>query len=112
MMWNIVKNFVDPRTAEKLVVLKSAEVYSTLEKCIDHVNIPKQFGGEFVFQNGMLHDLDEGIRQTLSWINSESSLPPGPLKWIEDGEDRKAIATGCVGGIERTEEIAVLRKLK
>ncbi|GAB1198708.1 hypothetical protein APSETT444_008036 [Aspergillus pseudonomiae] len=110
MIWNVVKGFVDPRTAEKLVILKSDQVYSTLEKCMDHINIPKQFGGEFVFQNGMLPDLDEGIRQTLFWVDSKSCLPPGPLKWVQDGENRKAIATGAVGGIERAEEIAVLKK--
>ncbi|KAB8262519.1 CRAL-TRIO domain-containing protein [Aspergillus pseudonomiae] len=110
MIWSVVKGFVDPRTAEKLVILKSDQVYSTLEKCMDHTNIPKQFGGEFVFQNGMLPDLDEGIRQTLFWVDSKNCLPPGPLKWVQDGENRKAIATGTVGGIERAEEIAVLKK--
>ncbi|OGM44205.1 hypothetical protein ABOM_007696 [Aspergillus bombycis] len=110
LIWNVLKSFVDPRMAEKLVILKSAEVYSTLEKYIDHVNIPKQFGGELAFQHGMLPDLDEGIRQTLFWIDSKNRLPPGPLKWVQDGGNRKAIATGSAGGIQRAEEIAVLRK--
>ncbi|KAE8167392.1 CRAL-TRIO domain-containing protein [Aspergillus tamarii] len=109
MMWNMIKKFVDPRTADKLVILKSTDVYSTLEPYIDHVNIPKQFGGAFAYQHGMLPDLDEGIRQTLFWIDIKKCLPPGPLKWIQDGKNRKAIATGSVGGIERAKEIAVLR---
>lgn len=105
----MIKKFVDPRTADKLVILKSADVYSTLEPYIDHVNIPKQFGGAFAYQHGMLPDLDEGIRQKLFWIDIKKCLPPGPLKWIQDGKNKKAIATGSVGGIERAEEIAVLR---
>ena len=36
-------------------------------------------------------------------------LPPGPLKWVQDddaGVQRKAIATGRIGDVQRSETIA------
>lgn len=101
-------------TAEKIVFLKPNDVSPTLEKYIDPENIPSQLGGRFTFTNGMLPDLDAGIRKALHWTapsdgSGTSSLPPGPIKWVEDkGSRREAVATGSVGGLQRTEKVAVL----
>ncbi|KNG86291.1 hypothetical protein ANOM_005953 [Aspergillus nomiae NRRL 13137] len=64
-IWNILKKWVDPGTAAKVVVLKQSAVYTTLGKSIDKENIPTKFGGDFAFPNGMSADLDHGIRQRL-----------------------------------------------
>ncbi|RAK95858.1 SEC14 family lipid-binding protein [Aspergillus ibericus CBS 121593] len=109
-IWAFLKNFIDPVTAEKLVITKSGDVYETLLKGMDHDVIPSQFGGGFQFTTGMLPDLDEGIRQGLQWTDSsKEGLPPGPIKWREDGEGRRAVATGSIDGQQRTEAVAVLR---
>ncbi|KAI9929362.1 hypothetical protein MW887_000830 [Aspergillus wentii] len=111
MIWNIVKKLVDPATAEKIVILRPSDVYPGLEKYIDRKNIPTKFGGDFPFKNGMLPDLDAGVCQALDWTNAaEGKLPRGPLKWIEDSTGkRKVVATGSVDGVQRTEEVAVLK---
>ncbi|PWY67089.1 CRAL/TRIO domain-containing protein [Aspergillus sclerotioniger CBS 115572] len=110
-IWAFMKHFVDPVTAEKLVITKSADAYDTMLKHVDHDKIPSQFGGGFKFTTGMLPELDEGIRQALQWTNlSKEGLPPGPIKWMEDAEGRRrAVATGRVDDMQRTEEIAILR---
>ncbi|BCR85398.1 CRAL-TRIO domain-containing protein [Aspergillus chevalieri] len=113
-IWGVLKKFVDPVTAEKIVFLKSNDVSPTLEKYIDPENIPSQLGGRFTFTNGMLPDLDTGIRNALHWTtpsdgSDTGSLPPGPIKWVQDeGGRREAVATGSVGGLQRTERVAVL----
>lgn len=114
-MWGVLKKFVDPVTAEKIIFLKHNEVSPMLEKYIDPENIPSQLGGRFTFTNGMLPDLDAGICKALHWSTPSDgsdigSLPPGPIKWVEDERGRReAVATGSVGGLQRTESVAILR---
>ncbi|EED14462.1 CRAL/TRIO domain protein [Talaromyces stipitatus ATCC 10500] len=108
-MWNILKKFVDPVTAEKIVVLKSVDVYPVLNQSIHHDDIPTQFGGGFDFSNGMLPNLCPAIQYTLNWSDpSSTTLPPGPIKWKENGDDRIAIATGTVDGVQRAIKVASL----
>ncbi|KAL4863210.1 hypothetical protein BDV12DRAFT_30614 [Aspergillus spectabilis] len=105
-LYKILKPFIDPVTAEKLQFLQSHEAYSFLNERIDHDNIPTNFGGDFKFKTGMLPNLDEEIRAVLQL---SGDLPLGPVKWIrgESGE-LKAVATGTVDGVQRSQEIAVL----
>jgi hypothetical protein len=105
-----VERFVDPRTAEKLVILTKDEVLPKLSSVIDLENIPEQYGGKFKYEIGMLPSLDEGLRQQLQWNGSpESTLPPGPLKWTTDGEGRRiAVAVGSSKGELRNSKFAVL----
>ncbi|KAB8248166.1 CRAL-TRIO domain-containing protein [Aspergillus flavus] len=109
-IWSIFKKWVDPVTAAKVVVLKQSDVYTTLERYIDKENIPTKFGGGFAFQNGMLPDLDHGIRQHLQWTTPSECIPSGPVKWMQaDGGKRIAIATGSVDrNVPRNVEIAAL----
>ncbi|GKZ28451.1 hypothetical protein AbraIFM66950_007119 [Aspergillus brasiliensis] len=109
-IWAFMKNFVEPMTADKLVITKSADAYATMAEYMEHQDIPSQFGGGFQFANGMLPDLDEGIRQALRWTSvGKEAFPQGPLKWTEDDNgQRRAIATGSVDGRQRSEDIAVL----
>lgn len=112
-MWSFLKKFVDPVTANKIAVLKSADVYGTLNQYISHVNIPTQFGGGFRFSNGMLPDLCPAIQQALHWSNpSSKTLPPGPIKWKEKGHGRIVIATGTANGVQRATEFASLVEIK
>lgn len=112
----MLRKFVDPVTAEKIVFLKPNDVSPTLEKYIDPENIPSQLGGHFTFTNGMLPDLDADICNALHWAtpsggSGTGSLPPGPIKWVKDeGGRRGAVATGSVGGLQWTERVAFLRE--
>ncbi|PYH89956.1 CRAL/TRIO domain-containing protein [Aspergillus ellipticus CBS 707.79] len=111
-IWSFMKKFIDPVTAAKLVLLPSKEAYSTLAEEIEHEDIPVQFGGGFKFTNGMLPDLDKGIRQGLSWRSGpvKEALPAGPIKWMENEQgERRIVATGTVADLQRADEIAVLR---
>ncbi|KAJ5128973.1 uncharacterized protein N7443_006088 [Penicillium atrosanguineum] len=109
MIWKYLKSWVDPNTAEKIVVLSSTEAFSVLKEHIDDVNIPTAFGGGFTFTHGMLPDLDDNIWRRFSWRLPSRSLPPGPIKWTEDLDGRKvALAVGGEAGCRRTEIIATL----
>ncbi|PWY72596.1 CRAL/TRIO domain protein [Aspergillus eucalypticola CBS 122712] len=109
-IWAFMKNFVDPITADKLVITRPADAYATMAEYMEHKDIPSQFGGGFQFTNGMLPDLDEGIWQALQWtISSKEAFPQGPLKWTEDENgQRRAVATGSIDSRQRCEEVAIL----
>jgi hypothetical protein len=108
-IWKYLKSWVDPNTAEKIVVLSSTEALPALEKHIDDVNIPTAFGGGFNYTHGMLPDLDDKIWQRFSWKLPSRSLPPGPIKWTEDVDGRiVALAVGGEGGTKRRTAIAIL----
>ena len=103
-----MKSWVDPQTAEKIVVLMESEVLPTLREYIEDVNIPVKFGGGFQFTHGMLPDLDSNIQQILN-SDSLKSLPPGPLKWIHGSDGRRtALAVGSKSGSERRDKIATI----
>jgi hypothetical protein len=108
--WNFLKKWIDPRTAEKLVVLRHGEVLPTLTSSMELANIPIQFGGQFSFQHGAVPKLDSGICRTLQWMTQPvPALPTGPIKWIADQQGRRtAVAVGRVDGEPRHQVIASL----
>lgn len=93
------------------MVLRTAEVYPTLSKYTDHKHIPVQFGGEFVFTNGMLPDLDDKIRQESQWVGPfNGDLPPGPIKWVRESPGHmKAAATGTADGVRRADDVVIMK---
>ncbi|KAL2847041.1 CRAL-TRIO domain-containing protein [Aspergillus pseudodeflectus] len=108
-LWKMLKGFVEPKTAEKIVVLTTSETYPALNEDIEHPSIPANFGGGFAYETGILPDLDEELCRALQWSVPEGQLPPGPIKWVKtDGGKWKAIATGTIEGVARADEVAVL----
>ncbi|KAJ0413118.1 CRAL-TRIO domain-containing protein [Aspergillus carlsbadensis] len=108
-IWKILKGFVEPKTAEKIVVLTSYETYSALSEDLEHSSIPTGCGGGFAYETGILPDLDKELTHALRWSGPQGELPPGPIKWVKgDGGQWKAIATGTVEGVARADEVAVL----
>ena len=108
-IWKYLKGWVDPHTAEKLVVLLRPDVLPTLREHIENANIPVQFGGEFSFTHGQSPDLDSNIQQRLGLDEWTNSLPPGPIKWIEELDGRRtALAVGSEAGSERSDRIATI----
>lgn len=102
-----MKPWVDPRTAEKVVILLSEEVLPTLREYIDDVNIPTSFGGSLPFRHGMRPLLDAKVCDHFNWDLPDQSLPPGPIKWIKDTDgNMAALAVGGEGGVQRSELIA------
>lgn len=102
-IWGLLKKWIDPRTAEKLVIVHSAEVLASLSETIDNKNIPQQYGGRFPSQHGMTPQLDDSLRDFLC----VHILPTGPLKWIinHDGV-RTAVAIGSRNGVGRRSSVA------
>ncbi|KAJ6001571.1 hypothetical protein N7499_002526 [Penicillium canescens] len=112
-IWKYLKGWVDPYTAEKIVILSDAEVLPTLREHIDDANIPSIFGGGFPFKHGMLPDLDNNIRQRLNWDSPEKSVPPGPIKWAQESDGKiVASAVGSQVGSARNDKIAEVDCMK
>lgn len=109
-----VKHWVDPVTLSKLVILSPAEALPTMKEYIDVTNIPKRFGGELEHEHGAEPLLDSAINEVLTWLPAaNASLPMGPVKWIDDGEEyRVAVAVGREGGAARRDRIAILNPQK
>jgi hypothetical protein len=106
-IWKYLKGWVDPYTAEKIVILLNPEVLPTLREHIEDENIPTIFGGGFSYEHGMIPDLDNNIRQRLNWNSPEKYLPPGPLKWAKNSNGKIMLsAVGSQAGAVRYETIA------
>ncbi|CAG8067312.1 unnamed protein product, partial [Penicillium nalgiovense] len=101
-IWKYLRGWVDPYTAEKIVVLTGAEVLPTLMGFIGDEIIHSIFGGGFSYKHGMLPGLDSSIRTRLNWGNPEKSLPPGPIKWTREADSKiLASAVGSQSGSAR-----------
>jgi hypothetical protein len=100
-IWSWLVRWIDPRTAEKLVIVSTADVYSTLSSHIDNECIPSQFGGSLQFDHGQTPNLDRHILGSVKWLEADK-LPPGAIKLVknEDGT-RTIVAVGKVEGEER-----------
>lgn len=97
-----MKRLIDPATAAKLIIVSPSQVFETLSKDIDIENIPKVYGGEFEYQHAMDPSLDEMIRRNVNWNTSNTTtIPPGPIKWVRDGDSMKAVAVGRTNGESR-----------
>ncbi|PCG96544.1 Hypothetical protein PENO1_004700 [Penicillium occitanis (nom. inval.)] len=102
-IWGLIKRFIDPVTAEKLVIVSPNEVLDKLTEDIDLENIPKVFGGEFDYQHAMRPSIAKELWQNIDWKDPDNTgkIPPGPIKWVHDGEMEKAVAVGREDGVSR-----------
>ncbi|CAG7974310.1 unnamed protein product [Penicillium salamii] len=108
-IWKYLKGYVDPHTADKIVFLLPGEVLPTLREVIDDINIPAKFGGGLAFTHGQSPDLENDIKQHLGLDDPSNTLPPGPIKWIEELDGRRtALAVGSQGGAERSDRFATI----
>lgn len=103
-LWKWAKDWIDPLTASKLMILKDDEVLPTLASYIDVANIPEKYGGEHGFEHGMQPDLDPAIKEIIDWLAPCSgSFPAGPMKLVFSSIGvRVAAATGTTDGNQRT----------
>ncbi|KAJ5116915.1 hypothetical protein N7456_001263 [Penicillium angulare] len=105
-IWKYLKKWIDPRTAEKIVVLTNTEALSVLQEYIDIENIPKALGGEYDFTHGMLPIIDDNIRNQFNWPVPGIPLPSGPIKLSKDANGAiSAVAVGEIDGVQRRETI-------
>jgi hypothetical protein len=102
-IWGIIKRFIDPVTAEKLVIVSPTEVLDKLTEDIDLKNIPRVFGGEFDHEPAMPPSIAKELWQNIDWNNPNNTgkIPPGPVKWVRVGEIEKAVAVGREDGVSR-----------
>jgi hypothetical protein len=102
-----LKNWIDPRTAEKLIIVPRGDIKATLTSTIDEENVPTQFGGSGDFEHGMTPRLDLGLCQMLQLESKDPyALPPGPLKWtVTQYGDLNLTAVGTVQQQSRKETI-------
>ena len=109
-MWRLIKVWLDPVTASKIVFLSPDEALPTMEKYIDIENIPKSFGGRLELEWRVEPNLDPVIKESLTWLPAgDGSVPKGPMKWVDGGNGSKvAVAVGKEGGKVRYDQIASL----
>ncbi|KAI0469141.1 CRAL/TRIO domain protein [Xylaria cf. heliscus] len=97
-VWAIIKGWIDPNTATKLVIVPPADVLTTLLEVIDIECIPGRYGGQSKAQNGAVPPVDD-----LKDLLGIEELPDGPIKWTIDQGSRTAVAVGARGGEARKE---------
>ncbi|KAI0398387.1 CRAL/TRIO domain protein [Xylariaceae sp. FL0594] len=101
-IWALLKNWVEPRTAGKLVFLSPAEGLDRLLDMVDIESIPELYGGKSKAMHGKFPCLDEPAKQLLG----VEVLPEGPIKWsIGSRGNRTAVAVGTRNGEARREVI-------
>lgn len=103
----MLKGWLDPVTAAKIEILDNTDIANTLSSYIELRNVPKQFGGEFEFEHGMLPKPDEDIQKVLDVaLPAGLSSLAGPFKWVVDGSGRRMVVpVGTIDG--RTRESIV-----
>jgi hypothetical protein len=108
-IWSLLKGWIDPRTASKLVIVSPADVFTTLSEAMDIESIPERYGGKSRGEHGMMPCLDTGMKELLG----VEELPHGPIKWSmeqqeqqEQQEKRTAVAVGSKEGGVRRELLA------
>ncbi|KAK1138404.1 hypothetical protein N8T08_002636 [Aspergillus melleus] len=107
-IWKLLKSWVDPITAAKLVFLSPAEVYPALKEHIHDDDLPTQVGGKLEFEHGRPADLGDAFKKTLG----REQLAAGPHKWVYDEKGgMSAVAVGSVDGKLRYEVVATLNEL-
>ena len=84
-----------------------------LSQHIEHGDIPTRFGGAFDFERGnegLLPVLDGGACEVLGWDSPANTDSGGGGDCDDDGNgvQRKAVATGRIGDVQRSETIATL----
>ncbi|KAF6239519.1 hypothetical protein HO173_002063 [Letharia columbiana] len=103
-LWIWAKEWIDPLTASKLMMLKEDEVLPILATYIDAANIPKKYEGEYGFEHGRQPDLGPAIDEIVDWLAPcSSSFTAGSMKLVFSSiEVRLAAAAGSIDGTQRT----------
>ncbi|KAI0411258.1 CRAL/TRIO domain protein [Xylaria grammica] len=97
-IWALLKGWVDPTTAKKLVIVPPADVLTTLLETIDIECIPERYGGQSRDEHGLVPLID-GLKELLG----VEELPEGPIKWTMHQGARTAVAVGTRDGEARNE---------
>ncbi|KAI0441569.1 CRAL/TRIO domain protein [Xylaria telfairii] len=97
-IWALLKGWIDPNTAKKLVIVPPADVLTTLLETIDIECIPERYGGQSKAEYGLVPRVD-GLKDLVG----VEELPDGPIKWTIDQGNRTAVAVGARGGEARKE---------
>ncbi|KAF4632106.1 hypothetical protein G7Y89_g6025 [Cudoniella acicularis] len=113
-VWGWIKKWFDPITTSKIFILSSHDMKKTLESFIDPENIPKKYGGKLEFQFGDRPVLDPVIQKITKWEGGRDNFPEGPMFWVDNDKEGKAIKAIAVGSVqegeERREDVCVLTR--
>ncbi|GAA5906573.1 SEC14 family lipid-binding protein [Sporobolomyces salmoneus] len=105
-VWAAIKKWFDPGTVEKIFILPSHGVLSTLSTHIDPSSIPKEFGGslDWTYGDDSRPNLDDDTKEMLGL----NEVPEGPLRWF--GKERGCELRGT--GRDRKVEEEIEEKLE
>ncbi|GAA6020917.1 hypothetical protein JCM11491_000066 [Sporobolomyces phaffii] len=105
-VWGWVKSWFDPGTVEKIFILPSHSVLSTLATHIDPASIPQEFGGSLAWQYG--DDARPNLDQDTKDMLGLDEVPAGPVRWF--GKERGCELRGT--GRDRATEDEIERQLE
>lgn len=109
-VWGWIKRWFDPITTSKIFILSAHEMQATLESFIEPANIPKKYGGQLDFNWGDMPVYDPAMNDVLTWKDGHKDFPPGPMYWHDRGDHVELEAVGTIGGEQRHEFVATVRK--
>lgn len=109
-IWVWIKSWFDQNTVSKIVIVPAGKELAVLSESYNIADIPRKYGGEFDFEFGMPPSLDPGITSVINWLNDNTELPIGPMRWTHIDDDKKtAVAVGRVEGQERKMRVLSLK---
>ncbi|KAK4050357.1 cytosolic factor, phosphatidylinositol/phosphatidylcholine transfer protein [Microbotryomycetes sp. JL221] len=90
VIWSWINRWFDPGTVEKLSILSTNEVSSTLTKFIEPQHLPKVYGGELNWKFGDQPNLDDEMKKVLGF----DAVPRGTLRFDQQTKELKLMGTG------------------
>lgn len=113
-IWGWLNGWFDKNTVSKICIVPPGQELALLSEVIDLSNIPVKYGGKHDFNFGMFPDLDDEIKENMTWLDEdlakEKRLPLGSMRWVEVDGKRRVLAVGTENGAQRRKEVIEFAK--
>ncbi|POS87271.1 hypothetical protein EPUL_001832, partial [Erysiphe pulchra] len=110
MVWGWIQKWFDANTTSKILILGGPDMLEKLSLIIEPQNIPKKYGGQLNFQSGDKPQIDEAIKEIVTWEKGWTDFPLSPMRWLDNGDTMEGYAVGSISGLERREKICTINK--
>lgn len=111
MVWGWIQKWFDANTTSKILILGGSDVLEKLSSIIEPQNIPKKYGGQLDFKAGDRPQLDQAIKDILSWEDGWTDFPLSPMRWVINDDCMEGYAVGSVSGLARMEKVCTIKSV-